>query len=156
MATPRATGVPPTSHPAPPACRSAMSYQIPLPVTTGLFLYLGVSGLKGNEMWERTKLLFTDKALRPKVTGQLGAAAHMRRRVHGIPPVPGPSLFVAWFLLRLLFTAAFCHQTPCCFAHEFVTPTIACSISYVPPVPIPLQRQARPVNQTPAVHVAFS
>lgn len=42
--------------------------QIPLPVTTGLFLYLGVSGLKGNEMWERTKLLITDKTLRPKVT----------------------------------------------------------------------------------------
>lgn len=41
--------------------------QIPLPVTTGLFLYLGVSGLKGNEMWERTKLLITDKTLRPKV-----------------------------------------------------------------------------------------
>lgn len=40
--------------------------QIPLPVTTGLFLYLGVSGLKGNEMWERTKLLITDKTLRPK------------------------------------------------------------------------------------------
>lgn len=40
--------------------------QIPLPVTTGLFLYLGVSGLKGNEMWDRTKLLITDKALRPK------------------------------------------------------------------------------------------
>lgn len=41
--------------------------QIPLPVTTGLFLYLGVTGLKGNEMWERTKLLITDGKLRPKV-----------------------------------------------------------------------------------------
>eukprot|EP00903_Cladosiphon_okamuranus_P012263 g11501.t1 len=42
--------------------------QIPLPVTSGLFLYLGVSGLGGNEMWERTKLLVTDKKLRPKNT----------------------------------------------------------------------------------------
>lgn len=41
-------------------------FQIPLPVTTGLFLYLGVSGLNGNEMWERTKLLVTDANLRPK------------------------------------------------------------------------------------------
>lgn len=41
-------------------------FQIPLPVTSGLFLYLGVSGLGGNEMWERTKLLVTDKKLRPK------------------------------------------------------------------------------------------
>ncbi|CBJ30043.1 boron transporter 1 [Ectocarpus siliculosus] len=40
--------------------------QIPLPVTTGLFLYLGVTGLAGNEMWDRTKLLFTDPKLRPK------------------------------------------------------------------------------------------
>lgn len=43
-----------------------MLIQIPLPVTSGLFLYLGVSGLGGNEMWERTKLLVTDKKLRPK------------------------------------------------------------------------------------------
>lgn len=43
-----------------------LSFQIPLPVTSGLFLYLGVSGLAGNEMWERTKLLVTDKKLRPK------------------------------------------------------------------------------------------
>ncbi|CAM9265250.1 unnamed protein product [Scytosiphon promiscuus] len=42
--------------------------QIPLPVTSGLFLYLGVSGLPGNELWDRTKLLFTDKKLRPKTT----------------------------------------------------------------------------------------
>ncbi|CAM9300496.1 unnamed protein product [Ectocarpus fasciculatus] len=40
--------------------------QIPLPVTTGLFLYLGVSGLAGNELWDRTKLLVTDPKLRPK------------------------------------------------------------------------------------------
>lgn len=45
--------------------------QIPLPVTTGLFLYLGVSGLSGNEMWERTKLLVTDAKLRPKSVSTL-------------------------------------------------------------------------------------
>ena len=51
----------------PLVCFPLTLLQIPLPVTTGLFLYLGVSGLKGNEMWERTKLLITDKTLRPKV-----------------------------------------------------------------------------------------
>lgn len=54
-------------HPLAFCCRGLpFSFQIPLPVTSGLFLYLGVSGLAGNEMWERTKLLVTDKKLRPK------------------------------------------------------------------------------------------
>lgn len=52
-------------------------FQIPLPVTTGLFLYLGVSGLAGNELWDRTKLLVTDPKLRPKaVSGFVHIAAY--------------------------------------------------------------------------------
>lgn len=71
-ATCMATNNPTPPLPSPPlhclCVRTCDLYlQIPLPVTTGLFLYLGVSGLKGNEMWDRTKLLITDKTLRPKV-----------------------------------------------------------------------------------------
>ena len=35
--------------------------QLSLPVFTGLFLYLGVTGLPGNEMWERLIGIFKDK-----------------------------------------------------------------------------------------------
>ncbi|CAM9914464.1 unnamed protein product [Choristocarpus tenellus] len=42
--------------------------QIPLAVTMGLFLYLGVGGLQGNQLWDRTKLLITDPKLRPDVS----------------------------------------------------------------------------------------
>jgi len=37
--------------------------QVPLPVLMGLFMYLGISALPGNEMWERIKGFFTDKKL---------------------------------------------------------------------------------------------
>jgi HCO3- transporter family len=40
--------------------------QIPLPVLMGLFLYLGTSGLSGNEMWQRTIGLFQDQSVAPK------------------------------------------------------------------------------------------
>jgi len=40
--------------------------QVPLSVLMGLFMYLGISALPGNEMWERTKLLFTDSKLAPE------------------------------------------------------------------------------------------
>ena len=40
--------------------------QVPLPVLMGLFMYLGVSGLPGNEMWERFLGLFKDKSVAPK------------------------------------------------------------------------------------------
>jgi len=37
--------------------------QVPRPVLMGLFMYLGISALPGNEMWERIKGFFTDKKL---------------------------------------------------------------------------------------------
>lgn len=40
--------------------------QLPLPVLMGLFMYLGTSGLPGNEMWERILGLFKDKKVAPK------------------------------------------------------------------------------------------
>jgi hypothetical protein len=40
--------------------------QISLPVFTGLFMYLGVTGLPGNEMWERMLGLFKDKTFATK------------------------------------------------------------------------------------------
>ncbi len=39
--------------------------QVPLPVLMGLFLYLGISSLQGNEMWERITGLFKDKSVSP-------------------------------------------------------------------------------------------
>ena len=44
----------------------ALLTQIPLPVLMGLFLYLGISALPGNEMWERVKGLFKDTSAAPK------------------------------------------------------------------------------------------
>ena len=40
--------------------------EIPLPVLMGLFMYLGVSSLPGNEMWERIVDFFKDKSVAPK------------------------------------------------------------------------------------------
>ena len=40
--------------------------QVPLPVLMGLFMYLGISSLPGNEMWERIVGLFQDKSIAPK------------------------------------------------------------------------------------------
>ena len=40
--------------------------QVPLAVLMGLFLYLGLSSLAGNQMWERFKYIFTDGEMRPK------------------------------------------------------------------------------------------
>ena len=37
--------------------------QLPLPVLMGLFLYLGISSLPGNEMWERVKGMLEDSAV---------------------------------------------------------------------------------------------
>jgi hypothetical protein len=39
--------------------------QVPLPVLMGLFLFLGISSLPGNEMWERVTGLFKDKSVSP-------------------------------------------------------------------------------------------
>jgi HCO3- transporter family len=39
--------------------------QVPIPVLQGLFLYLGISALPGNELWERTLGLFKDPAVAP-------------------------------------------------------------------------------------------
>lgn len=41
----------------------ALLSQVPLPVLMGLFMYLGVSALPGNEMYERIKGVFTDSNL---------------------------------------------------------------------------------------------
>ena len=48
-----------------PAPRALLT-QVPLPVLMGLFLYLGMSALPGNEMWERITGLFKDKSIAPK------------------------------------------------------------------------------------------
>ena len=40
--------------------------QVPLPVLTGLFLFMGVTSLPGNEMWERFLGLFKDRNVAPK------------------------------------------------------------------------------------------
>ena len=40
--------------------------QVPLPVLTGLFLFMGVTSLPGNEMWERFLGLFKDQNVAPK------------------------------------------------------------------------------------------
>lgn len=40
--------------------------QVPLPVLMGLFMYLGISSLPGNEMWERIQGLFQDPSIAPK------------------------------------------------------------------------------------------
>lgn len=40
--------------------------QVPLPCLMGLFLYLGITSLAGNEMWERITRIFQDKKIAPK------------------------------------------------------------------------------------------
>lgn len=40
--------------------------QVPLPVLMGLFMYLGISALPGNEMWERMIGAFKDETVAPK------------------------------------------------------------------------------------------
>lgn len=40
--------------------------KVPLSVLMGLFLYLGVSSLPGNELWERVLGIFQDKTVAPK------------------------------------------------------------------------------------------
>ena len=40
--------------------------QVPMPVLLGLFMYLGISALPGNEMWERTVDLFRDRKAAPQ------------------------------------------------------------------------------------------
>jgi len=44
----------------------ALLKQVPLPVLLGLFMYLGVSSLPGNEMWERIIGVFKDRSVAPK------------------------------------------------------------------------------------------
>jgi hypothetical protein len=44
----------------------ALLTQVPLPVLMGLFTYLGISALPGNEMWERITGLFKDGTVAPK------------------------------------------------------------------------------------------
>ena len=44
----------------------AVLTQLPTPVLMGLFLFLGMSALPGNEMWERIKELFKDPKIAPK------------------------------------------------------------------------------------------
>ena len=44
----------------------ALLTQVPLPVLMGLFMYLGISSLPGNEMWERVQGLFHDPSIAPK------------------------------------------------------------------------------------------
>ena len=40
--------------------------QVPLPVLSGVFLYLGMTSLQGLELWERVKGLFQDTAVAPR------------------------------------------------------------------------------------------
>jgi hypothetical protein len=40
--------------------------QVPSPVLMGLFMYLGISSLPGNEMWERITRVFQDKKIAPQ------------------------------------------------------------------------------------------
>lgn len=44
----------------------ALLAQVPLPVLMGLFMFLGISALPGNEMFERIKSVFKDKTLAKK------------------------------------------------------------------------------------------
>jgi len=40
--------------------------QVPLPVISGVFLYLGFTSLQGLELWERIQSLFYDSSIAPK------------------------------------------------------------------------------------------
>jgi hypothetical protein len=44
----------------------ALLTQVPLPVLMGLFTYLGISALPGNEMWERITGVFKDSTVAPQ------------------------------------------------------------------------------------------
>uniref|UniRef100_A0A7S1UPF3 Bicarbonate transporter-like transmembrane domain-containing protein n=1 Tax=Grammatophora oceanica TaxID=210454 RepID=A0A7S1UPF3_9STRA len=41
--------------------------EVPLPVLSGVFMYLGFTSLQGLELWERIKGLFQDKSVAPKM-----------------------------------------------------------------------------------------
>jgi len=44
----------------------ALLAQVPLPVLSGVFLYLGLTSLQGLELWDRAKGLFEDTSVAPK------------------------------------------------------------------------------------------
>jgi mannitol/fructose-specific phosphotransferase system IIA component (Ntr-type) len=83
---------------------TALGIQIPMPVLFGLFLFMGLSSLSGNQFWERLKLWAKEPALYPKT--------HYVRRVplrdlHAYTAIQLACLAVLWVVktsvLALLF-----------------------------------------------------
>jgi mannitol/fructose-specific phosphotransferase system IIA component (Ntr-type) len=81
-----------------------MLEKIPLAVLFGLFLYMGIVSMKGNQFFERLSLWATDPELYPR--------AHFVRRVprramHGFTLIQAGSLGVLWFVKASAFGILF-------------------------------------------------
>lgn len=86
---------------------------IPLPIVYGLFLYMGVSSLAGNQFIERVRLFVTDPELYP----ENHYLAHVKRRtVHGFTLLQLLGLGALWLVktspLAILFPVALVALVP--------------------------------------------
>lgn len=69
--------------------------QVPMPVLFGLFLYMGVSSLRGNQLFERMRLWLMDPQLYP---ASYYLKAVPNRVVHAFTSIQVSLLAVLWFL----------------------------------------------------------
>jgi hypothetical protein len=68
---------------------------VPMAVLAGLFLYMGIATLQGNQLWERFTLYFTDPALYPS-SHYVQRVAHWK--IHAFTAVQVAALAALWLL----------------------------------------------------------
>ncbi|GJM23300.1 MAG: hypothetical protein DHS20C15_32150 [Planctomycetota bacterium] len=78
--------------------------KIPLAVLFGLFLYMGVVSMRGNQFFERLSLWFTDPALYPRTHFMRHVP---RKTIHGFTLVQAACLGLLWFVKASAFGILF-------------------------------------------------
>lgn len=69
--------------------------QVPMSVLFGLFLFMGVASLRGNQFWERLQLLITDPRMYPPTSF---IRAVPTPQIHKYTAIQASSLAVLWFV----------------------------------------------------------